>query len=111
MKPGFFYSLAIWQEYGTAPHFIRIDAVDRGGRSVGRINRQNKAARPEGGSLVIGGTFVGPTVHHPGARAHPAFRPALDIKEGDAIAAAQRFVSRKITRAGIAAVDEPGDVE
>lgn len=98
VKPGWALSLGVWLEYGTSPHFISVDDSQRGGRSINRINR---LADTEGASLVIGGNFVGQTVWHPGARAHPTFRPALDKKESEAIAAAQAYVRTRVTRAGI----------
>ncbi|KQS03104.1 hypothetical protein ASG11_01510 [Sphingomonas sp. Leaf357] len=80
-------SLALWLEYGTSPHFIMVDESQRAGRSVKGINKT--------GGLVIGGKFVGDTVHHPGARPHPFLRPALDLKEAEAIAAAQAYIDGK----------------
>lgn len=97
--------LAPWEEYGTAPHFIRVDESQRGGMSIGRINREHKA-----GSLVIGGKFVGDTVFHPGARPHPFMRPALDTKEAEAFAAAQGFIKSRVKRTGIVGEAE-GDGE
>ena len=100
-KPGWPLSVATWLEYGTDPHFISVDDSQRQGRSVARINRLAK--EPDSNhSLVIGGQFVGTTVFHPGARPEPAFRPALDTKEGEAIAAAQRYIDAKIARSGLA---------
>lgn len=96
VKPGWARSVGVWMEYGTAPHFISVDDSQREGKSVGRINALEK-----GGSLVIGGNFVGKTVHHPGATPHPAFRPALDTKEGEAVEAAQGYINARVTRAGI----------
>lgn len=97
--------IAPWEEYGTAPHFISVDESQRNGMSVRRINQQHKA-----GSLVINGQFVGATVLHPGARPHPFLRPALDIKEGEAIAAAHGYIRSRVTRSGIVG-DVEGDVE
>lgn len=103
VKPGWARSVGTWLEWGTAPHFISVDDSQRAGRSVSRINAQ--ANEPGSGhSLVIGGNFVGRTVFHPGARPHPAFRPALDRKEGEAIAAAQGFINARVSRRGIADV-------
>lgn len=96
--------LAVWEEYGTSPHFISVDDNQRGGRSVQRINRLSK----EAGSLVIGGKFVGKTVFHPGARPHPVFRPALDLKKADAIKAAQAYIDARISRAGISGSVDAG---
>lgn len=106
VKPGWARSLGIWLEYGTSPHFISVDDSQRGGRSVGRINRLSEE---HGASLVIGGKFVGTTVWHPGARPHPTFRPALDQKEAEAIATAQAYIDKRVTRGGIAAASEGSD--
>jgi hypothetical protein len=94
--------LAPWLEYGTAPHLISVSDKAREGRSVNRINRLARE-----GSLVIGGQFVGESVQHPGARAHPFLRPALDSQEVEAIAAAQSYINARISRAGITASAEP----
>lgn len=92
--------LPIWLEYGTAPHFISVDDRQRGGLGLRRIN--TKVGENEGnGSLVIGGKFVGSTVWHPGAQAHPFMRPALDAKGGEAITAAQNYINSKISRGRI----------
>src|SRR3546814_7310576 len=76
--------IAPWLEYGTDPHFISVDDSQRDGMSVRKVNQKVTAAGGDG-SLVINGHFVGTTVFHPGARPHPFLRPALDIKEGEAI--------------------------
>jgi hypothetical protein len=94
--------MAPWLEHGTSSHFISVDPLDRGGMTVGRINRLNKE------SLVIGGKFVGPTVLHPGATAHPFLRPALDIEGPDAIVAAQNYINARVSRSGIAVSDDDG---
>lgn len=96
--------IAPWLEYGTSPHFISVDDSQRGGRSVKRINKETKE-----GSLVIGDAFVGSTVFHPGARPHPFLRPALDVKAGEAIAAAQSYINARISRAGIAGASDEGN--
>lgn len=93
--------LAPWLEYGTDPHFISVDDSQRDGLSVRRVNQKVKQ-----GSLVIGGQFVGTTVHHPGARPHPFLRPALDTKENEAMAAAQAYINRRISRGDIATPDD-----
>jgi hypothetical protein len=105
VKPGWGRSVGTWLEWGTSPHFISVDDRQRAGRSVGRINRQ---LRDAGGdhSLVINGQFVGATVFHPGARPHPAFRPALDAKEAEAIAAAQGYINAHVGPAGIRGGEE-----
>ncbi len=94
-------SLAIWAEYGTDPHFITVDDSQREGKSVRRINETG------GGSLRIGASFVGKTVHHPGAKANPFMRPSLDLSAAAARAAMQTYVNARVTRGGIIGSDEP----
>lgn len=103
VKAGWARSLGIWQEYGTDPHFISVDDSQRKGLSVKQVNKRTKE-----GSLVIGGQFVGTTVHHPGARRHPFLRVSLDVKQGEAIETAQSYINARITPAGIVG---PDDVE
>lgn len=88
-------------EFGTRPHLVKVDDRDRGinnrtGRrvSVTTINRQQR-------SLIIGRTFVGPTVSHPGARPHPFMRPAADAAFGPAIKAFERKLRERMTAAGL----------
>lgn len=95
-------SVANWLEYGTSPHFITVDDSQREGMTAARINRLGKA-----GTLVIGGKPVGKTVHHPGARPHPFMRVSLDLREQDAIAAAQSYINAHVTPAGIIDGGEP----
>lgn len=95
VKPGWGRTLGIWSEYGTDPHFISVDDSQRRGRGIRRINKQ--VTRDGGTSLVINGKFVGKTVFHPGARADPFMRPALDLKKDDAIVAAQRYINARIS--------------
>ena len=105
IKPGWARSVGIWLEYGTSPHLISVDESQRGGMSIGRINR--RAKDPDSShSLVIGGAFVGKTVFHPGARPQPSFRPALDTKEAEAIAAAQQYINSRVKPSGI--TPDPG---
>lgn len=108
VKSGWPYSLGVWMEYGTDPHFISVDESQRGGRSVGRINRQANAP-DSSASLVIAGQFVGNTVLHPGARLYPFLRPALDAKGDEAVAAAQSYINARITPRGVADTAEGGD--
>lgn len=102
VKPGWTYSLALWGEYGTSPHFISVQENQRQGLGIQRINQRVGEAGGDG-SLVIGGKFVGATVFHPGARPHPFLRPALDIKKGEAVKAAQAYINARVSRQGIAA--------
>jgi hypothetical protein len=101
VKKGWASSVGTWLEYGTSAHFISVDERQRMGMSVGRINKQVKA-----GSLVINGNFVGSTVRHPGARPHPFLRPALDTKQGEALAAAQGYINSHVTGGQVVATAE-----
>ncbi|RSV41533.1 HK97 gp10 family phage protein [Sphingomonas sp. ABOLE] len=102
VRPGWAYSLGVWQEWGTEPHFIKVAEDQRQGRSIGRINRLVKA-----GSLVINGQFVGDTVRHPGAVDKPFLRPALDIRGADAVRAAQAYINSRIVGGRIVGSVEP----
>lgn len=98
VAPGWATSVGIWLEWGTDPHFITVDDSQREGMTAGRINRLAK----QKGTLVINGKPVGTTVHHPGAKPYPFMRPALDLKEADAIKAAQAHIDARVSRRGIA---------
>lgn len=94
--------IAPWLEYGTDPHFVAVADSQRNGLSVRKVNEQTGDHE----ALKINGAFVTGTVFHPGARPHPFLRPALDIKEADALQAAQRYISTRITKAGVTGSDE-----
>lgn len=94
--------IAPWLEYGTDPHFISVDESQRNGLSIRKVNERTK----DKASLKIGGKFVGATVFHPGARPHPFLRPALDMREADAIRAAQNYINARVRPSGIAGSDE-----
>jgi hypothetical protein len=104
VRQGWSYSLGIWQEWGTEPHFIKVAEDQRQGRSIGRINKLVRE-----GSLVINGQFVGNTVRHPGARDVPFLRPALDLGVADAISAAQTYINSRIVGGKIVGAAEPED--
>lgn len=109
VKEGWAFSRALWEEYGTSPHFISVDDSQREGRGIQRINTQLREADNDT-SLVIGGKFVGKTVFHPGAQPNPFLRPAIDIKQRDALQAAQSHINSRVTRRGIVSSDE-GEAE
>lgn len=96
VKQGWARTLANWLEYGTEGHFITIDARDNGGRSVRRTNQEVAA-----GTLVISGKPVGPQVWHPGARAHPFLRVALDVRGREAAAVAQGYINTRVAKRGL----------
>lgn len=71
--------LARWIEYGTAAHFI---------------------APKNAKSLFFAGLFSD-GVNHPGSRAKPFMRPALDTKALQALQAVGEQIKRRLTKAGL----------
>ncbi|MDR7102990.1 HK97 gp10 family phage protein [Croceicoccus sp. BE223] len=126
--------LAPWLEYGTSPHLI---APGDSGLSARALNKRAKnsgvlrqgvlrqedsglvrvggyeyqvgprRARTEDNVLRIKDKFVGGAVLHPGARPHPFLRVSLDLKAGEAIAAAQGYINARIAREGLGGPDVP----
>ena len=93
---------AVWVEYGTAAHLIKVSDQDRPTRmthnglkaySMKTINKMVAS-----GSLVIGKNFVGPVVSHPGATPRPFMRPALDTKAGAALEAVRASLQASIQK-------------
>lgn len=88
-------------EFGSARHWIK--ATKKPGRmtrkgmkdySIGTMNRIAKA----GGSLVIGKSFVGDEIIHPGAQKKPFMRPAIDNKAEEAIEAMANYLRDRIPK-------------
>jgi HK97 gp10 family phage protein len=91
-------------EFGTRPHLVKVDPRDRGtNRRTGRdislttINRQQRVL----GSLNIGGSFVGPSVMHSGARPKPFMRPAVDAAFPEAIQAVTKKIRERLSKQGL----------
>lgn len=89
---------ALWLEYGTREHFISVQESEkpintRRGIHKGKAVSMTTINR---NVLQIGANFVGPTVHHPGARAMPYLRPALDGGAQDAILAAGNYIKDRL---------------
>jgi len=82
---------ANWVEFGTAAHAIMAKQAN-GKNAARRLNRQAKRS----GSLQIGGRFVGSVVMHPGSRARPFMRPALDGKAQAAVLAAADYIKKRL---------------
>jgi hypothetical protein len=105
-------NVPIWLEYGTRPHLISVGdenkpinarlSARRGSLVRVSIATMNRAARALG-SLVIGGRFVGPVIHHPGSRAFPFMRPAADARATDAVVATGRYIRTRLTKSGLSA--------
>lgn len=87
-------------EFGTRPHLVQVSEKDRGingrtGRavSVTTVNRRR--------SLMIGTTLVGPSVQHPGSRARPFMRPAIDAKLPEALKAITAKIRERLNKQGL----------
>ncbi len=81
--------LGLFHEYGVKPHLIAAT-----GKGEGRV-AVKKAAEGRGKvkarAMKIGDDFVGGIISHPGHRAQPFMRPALDAKANEAV---QAFAGR-----------------
>lgn len=91
---------AHWNEYGTAAHWISVDEKEaptrktrRGEKKLSLKTLNKKMAK---GSLQIGSQFVGASVFHPGIKARPFMRPALDNKGQEAIVAAGNYMKARL---------------
>lgn len=95
----------IWVEYGTASHWIWVRDEAKPGRWTRRgfkkwsLRTMNRNAN-NGGSLKIGSAFVGESVVHPGAKAKPYMRPALDTKGQAAVEAVAKRVQLRLEGRG-----------
>ena len=93
--------IANFVEFGTAAHWISVRESARPGRMTRRgrwktfsISTLNRMAKK--GSLQIGGNFIGASVLHPGARAKPFMRPALDAHARNAIVAIAEYIKKRL---------------
>lgn len=59
----------------------------------------------KGGHLNIGGKFAGNLITHPGAKAKPFFRPALEAQTEAAISAIAAQIKKRLTKEGLDASD------
>lgn len=86
-------------EFGTRPHYIKVDDRDRGrGRKAGTlasIGAVNKRV------LQIGANFIGPSVYHGGARPRPFLRPAAEAGFVPAVEAIQAKIRERLTEQGL----------
>lgn len=93
-------NLAIWLEYGTAPHFISVQENEKpiNYRLTGKRGYLVRASMTtvNRNVLKIGANFVGPTVHHPGAKPHPWLRPALDAQATPAVVASAEYMKKRL---------------
>jgi HK97 gp10 family phage protein len=104
----------IWVEFGTRPHLLMVRESDkpinvrasvRAGRTVrASMTTINRAVR-QLGSLKIGTQFVGPVLHHPGARPYPFMRPALDQRAAEAAVAVGNYIKERLEKQGLDAAN------
>jgi HK97 gp10 family phage protein len=91
-------------------------AVKAGGRGKGKASafyahmveggtQAHLITAPPGSALNVGGTLVR-SVQHPGARAKPYLRPALDSRAMDAVEAAREYIRTRL--ASKHGIDVPG---
>ena len=97
---------AIWVEYGTAAHFISVPDVARPKKIkrngiIKLISMKTFNKMVSRGSLVIGGKFVGESVHHPGAKPKPFLRTALDSQSQAALLAVGEAIKKRLTKQGL----------
>lgn len=86
--------IAKFVEFGTKPHLISVAMEERGvNRRTGNALSMTTVNRRV---LAIGGTFIGPTVKHPGAAPHPFMRPAADQTSVSGARAAAEYTKRRL---------------
>lgn len=89
-------------EFGTAAHFIRIKEDAKPNRQTRKGTKKysyktiNKMVKR--GSLVIGKSFVGESLSHPGARPKPFMRPAFDEYNQASIEAFAEYVRKRLPK-------------
>lgn len=87
-------------ERGSVAHWIAVREDARPERKTRRglrkvsINTLNRMAKR--GSLVIGGHFVGASIAHPGAKAKPFMRPALDGNASAAVEGTREYIRKRL---------------
>lgn len=102
--------LGLWMEYGVEPHLIA-----RTGKGQGRVavkKAQDGGVPINTGAMKIGEDFVSGIITHPGIRARPFMRPALDARANDAIRAIGTRMKEHIAgKTGLQAPGLEADVE
>lgn len=80
--------LGLFHEYGVAPHFIAAGDSGQSSRKLTKAAmRGDVSGDVETHALKIGDNFITGAVMHPGHRAQPFLRPALDAKAEEAVKA------------------------
>jgi hypothetical protein len=93
-------NLPLWVEYGTKAHFISVQENEKpinyrlSARRMSLVRASMTTVNRN--VLKIGANFIGPTVHHPGAKPKPFLRPALDRSGGAAVVAAAEYMKARL---------------
>jgi HK97 gp10 family phage protein len=93
---------AMWLEFGTKPHFIKVQEEEkkfniRRSAKLGVLVRESMTTINRR-ALQIGSNFVGPVVHHPGAKPHPFLRPALDSEAQNCVLRAGEYIKARLLK-------------
>jgi len=81
-------------EHGVGQHLIARTGAKEGRVAVRKAAQGNGTVKNR--PMKIGGDFVSGILSHPGLRPHPFMRPALDEKQGEAIAAVGEYVRKRM---------------
>lgn len=88
---------AMWVEFGTRGHLIKVQESEK----KTRINKRGEL-RVESMTAInrrvlqIGNNFVGPVIQHPGSKPHPFMRPALDSEAQKAVIAVAEYIKKRL---------------
>jgi HK97 gp10 family phage protein len=97
---GYHGYIAMWVEYGTRPHLIKVRDDEK--KINYRLSRKRGEKVLESMTTInrrvlqIGNNFVGPVISHPGAKPHPFLRPALDSEGQKAVIAAAEYIKMRL---------------
>lgn len=103
---------APWIEYGVRPHWIVVageDLAEVRSRIKSRRSTSDKTRMRDlnnmvrAGSLIIGGNFVGPYVHHPGHKAFPFMRTSLETNANEGLTAVGDYIASRLSWSGLKA--------
>lgn len=92
--------IARFVEFGTRPHYISVQDSEkpvnvRRSARAGRLVRASMTTVNRN-VLKIGAHFVGPTVHHPGAKPNAFMRTTLDMKANAAVVAVGEYIKDRL---------------
>ena len=99
---GFQGYVAMWVEYGTRPHLIKVQEDEkkinyRLSRKRGELVRESMSTINRR-VLKIGNNFVGPVIAHPGSKPKPFLRPALTSEGTRALVAVANYIKHRLEK-------------